>query len=156
LPEPVIEHELIARKGRTRTKLVLRVFAPVAAGRDFACSFELRAGREVLWPLARLSYGVDSLQSLMLALRLAALHLLYFEMDTGMRIDAWQWVDLVDLVGDSPISTYARDRVNELKAEIRALTRKHSDAERRTRAPRAASANRKRRTANRKPSTGRG
>lgn len=139
MPDPVIEHELIARKGRTRTKLVLRVFAPVSDGRDFACSFELRAGREVLWPRERLSYGVDSLQALMLALRLSALHLLYFEMDTGMRIDAWQWVDLIDLVGDSPISTYARDRVNEIKAEIRALTREHREAAAATRKPRTAS-----------------
>ena len=139
MAEPVIEHELLARKGRTRTKLVLRVFAPVAAGRDFACSFEVRAGRELLWPLERLSYGVDSLQALMLALRLAALHLLHFEMDTGMRIDAWQWIDLIDLVGDSPISTYARDRVNEIKAELRALTREHHEAGTATRKPRTAS-----------------
>lgn len=120
----------------------LQVFAPVSHGRDFACAFELRAGSHVLWPLERASHGVDSLQALMLALRLAALHLLSFEIDTGLRIDAWQWIDLIDLVGDSPISTYARDRVNEVKAEIRALMRQSPDAEGRSRAPRADSANR--------------
>ena len=140
MPEPVfVEREFTARKGRKRTKLRLRVFAPAPQGRDSACAFELRAGSRVLWSLERPSHGVESLQALLLALRIAALTLLQFESDTGMKIDTWHWADLVDLVGDAPISTHDRERVNEIKTQLRELMHEFSDKHWNNRRPSAAS-----------------
>ncbi len=146
----VVEQELTARRGRKRTKLRLRVFAPTPWERNFRCKLELTADGEMVFP-HRADFpgigGADSLQAFMLALQFAAFELLRFEVEHGMQIDAWEWMSLIPLVANAPVDPYMRGRINEIQATLRTLS------EQANRELEAADARRKPRSANRKPRT---
>ena len=147
-----VERTLTARRGRKRAKLRLRMFAPVPHGRDAACSLELTAGRAVLWPADRPIHGIDNLQALLLAARMAVLQLELFERTTGLRIDNADWLDLMELRGDMPGTKETLARAREIRRWIRAegekLFGKPPRMPRRARrTPRAAAASRKPRAA---------
>ena len=93
--------------------------------------------------------GVDDLQAFVLAMRLAAFELLRFELDSEMRVDAWEWMDLIDFVGEMPLSPDALARVAEIKKSLREALREYG--ERVDLSPQSRAARRKPSAANRKP-----
>jgi hypothetical protein len=155
LPAPVVETQLTARRGRTSAKLRLRVFAPTPWQGSFRCTFELRANDRVLWPDppdAPAIGGADSLQAFVLALRFAAYELLRFELEHGMKIDAWEWSSLLPLIADAPLDPYMGERITEIQTALRAPMEAamHQPA---TAKRKPGTARRRSRTASRKPST---
>jgi hypothetical protein len=138
LPERIfVERELTARKGKRRAKLHLRVFAPIPHGNDYACSFELTVDGKPSWVPERI-YGFDGLQAFALAMQFAAWQLLQLEAERGMRIDASDWMNIIEYAADAPLSTYDRDRIVEIKAELREQARTYREDDERKRKPRAA------------------
>lgn len=162
LPDAVAEQELTARRGREKTQLRLRVFAPTPWEGNFRCKLELTADGRTLFPHrpdAPGIAGVDSLQAFVLALRFAAHELLRFELGHGMKIEPWEWSSLIALIADVPVDPYMRERITEIQKALRApqesaigdlrtasASRKPSAASRKPRASRpAVRAERKRR-----------
>jgi hypothetical protein len=115
-----VERQLTARKGKKRVTLQLRVFAPTSHGDHSDCSAELRAGTKRIWPATRDLHigGSDSWQALVLAMRMAALALVLFERDSGMRVDPADWMDIVELLGDMPVPAEMRPRIAEIERAI--------------------------------------
>lgn len=146
-----VERELTARKGKKRTKLHLRVYAPVPHGAEFACSFELTSDGPPTWGIPKQLYGYDGLQAFTLAMQFAGLTLLHFEAEHGMRIDPWHWWNLVEFVAEMPVSTHDRDRINQIKGELRELLNKDGQAAQGSRKASTASRNRKQRASSPKP-----
>jgi hypothetical protein len=145
-----IKRTLTARRGKKRTKLILSVYKPVTHDRHVSCKTELRAGDRLLWP-TRLEFsgmaGIDDLQAFVLAMRMAACELLRFELDSGMRVDAWEWMDLIDFVGEAPISPDALARVAEIKKSLREALQEYREREDLSPQSRVATASRKPRAA---------
>jgi hypothetical protein len=134
----LIERALTARKGKKRVQLTLRVHAPTSHGDHADCTAELRAGAKRVWPASDLHIaGSDSWQALVLAMRMAALSLVLFERDSGMRIDPSDWMDVVDHLADMPVPKEMRARVAEIKRAIRDAQREYSETHEHEHAPTA-------------------
>lgn len=146
-----MERALTARRGKKQAKLRLRVFAPVPHGAEFACSFELTTDGLPTWGIPKQIYGYDGLQAFTLAMQFAGLTLLHFETEHGMRIDPWHWWNLIEFVAESPVSTHDRDRINQIKGELRELLNKDRQADQGSSTPSAASRKRKPPASRRKP-----
>lgn len=130
MPKVFVERELTARKGRKRTKLHLRVFAPDLDRPDHPCAFEVIVDGDEWWSKRRVIYGGDSVQALLLTMQMVALRLFLFERDRGMLIDAEDWMHLVDHLRVPRATARERARVAEIKAELREQMREYVRQER--------------------------
>ena len=86
---------------------------------------ELRAGTKRIWPATPDFHigGSDSWQALALAMRLGAMSLVWFERDSGLRIDDEDWMDVVDLLGEMAIPTEMKGRIASIERAIRKAQR---------------------------------
>src|SRR5262245_27253381 len=65
----MLERELELRQGRRKAKVYLRFGEPRLVGRDFRCIYQIEGLDDE--PRVRVSYGVDGVQALWLAMQVA-------------------------------------------------------------------------------------
>ena len=148
-----VERELVARRGRKRATVRIRIHAPRPDSRDresWECAFDVTVDGERLSGPPKV-FGIDGIQALVLALGWVVFTLEQLEDDTGMQLEDWVWIDLWrvrtphNFPGTRRRAAAIRRTYREYQQKYGTLKRSTSRtaATRRAPAPRAKSAPRK-------------
>jgi len=98
----IVEREVTVHRGRATSKLSMHVRRPTREPTgEYRCAFEVRAGTKLLWKCPG-TFGVDSVQALLHALMLAAVHIESVAKSMKGRIEPWELRDLRRLRGKAP------------------------------------------------------